>query len=67
MSSSLGGDEDQGAGPQPSCVTAGDVLVACPIDRSNTGNPRSLTDTFTHPLTCAWTGPCIAAYVLLSN
>ncbi len=32
----------------------------------NAGNPRSLTDTFTRLLTCAWTGPSIAAYVLLS-
>ena len=40
----------------------------CVPDRPvNAGDPRSLTDTFTRLLTCAWTGPSIAAYVLLSN
>ena len=67
MRSSLGGDEDQGAGT-PSVVRDRRRRARCVPDRPvNAGNPRSLTDTFTRLLTCAWTGPSIATYVLLSS
>ena len=67
MRSSLGGDEDQGA-EVPRVVRDRRRRARCVPDRPvNAGNPRSLTDTFTRLLTCAWTGPSIAVYVLLSN
>ena len=67
MRSSLGGDEDQGA-VVPSVVRDRRRRARCVPDRPvNAGNPRSLTDTFTRLLTCAWTGPSIAAYDLLSS
>ena len=67
MRSSLDGDEDQGA-EAPTDMRGSGRRVRCVPDRPvNAGNSRSLTDTFTRLLTCAWTGPGIAAYVLLSS
>lgn len=67
MRRSLGGDEDQGVGA-PTVVRGRRRRARCVPDQPvNAGNPRALTDTFIRLLTCAWTGPSIAANVLLSS